>query len=255
MNYRGSTGFGQHSILSLIGQIGSQDVKDVQVCPFCFFCSQIQERVSATNPASDAVCQNYKNIIIFPIFDHICTCSSITYTVTPADVRKWSVLASLSFTQRAVLTALERDPNLDPDRLAAIGGSHGGFLACHLLGQYPESYRVCAARNPVINAATLLGTSDIVDWWGRYASTDQSFCSAESDQIHFIRECFLSPHLQALHQCWVSLLVRPDTHCWGPGCYVTEVTHRTCHQGQTQTQKSHVITLMKRPEAIATKLL
>lgn len=169
VNYRGSTGFGQHSILSLIGQIGSQDVKDVQVCPFCFFCSQIQERVSATNPASDAVCQNYKNIIIFPIFDHICTCSSITYTVTPADVRKWSVLASLSFTQRAVLTVLERDPNLDPDRLAAIGGSHGGFLACHLLGQYPESYRVCAARNPVINAATLLGTSDIVDWWGRYA--------------------------------------------------------------------------------------
>ncbi|XP_005730746.1 acylamino-acid-releasing enzyme [Pundamilia nyererei] len=99
VNYRGSTGFGQHSILSLIGQIGSQDVKDVQ---------------------------------------------------------------------RAVLTALERDPNLDPDRLAAIGGSHGGFLACHLLGQYPESYRVCAARNPVINAATLLGTSDIVDW--RYIS-------------------------------------------------------------------------------------
>uniref|UniRef100_A0A3P8QJ08 Acylamino-acid-releasing enzyme n=1 Tax=Astatotilapia calliptera TaxID=8154 RepID=A0A3P8QJ08_ASTCA len=99
VNYRGSTGFGQHSILSLIGQIGSQDVKDVQ---------------------------------------------------------------------RAVLTALERDPNLDPDRLAAIGGSHGGFLACHLLGQYPESYRVCAARNPVINAATLLGTSDIVDW--RYTS-------------------------------------------------------------------------------------
>ncbi|XP_005937909.1 S9 family peptidase [Haplochromis burtoni] len=99
VNYRGSTGFGQHSILSLIGQIGSQDVKDVQ---------------------------------------------------------------------RAVLTALERDPNLDPGRLAAIGGSHGGFLACHLLGQYPESYRVCAARNPVINAATLLGTSDIVDW--RYTS-------------------------------------------------------------------------------------
>ncbi|XP_039903238.1 S9 family peptidase isoform X2 [Simochromis diagramma] len=68
VNYRGSTGFGQHSILSLIGQIGSQDVKDVQ---------------------------------------------------------------------RAVLTALERDPNLDPDRLAAIGGSHGGFLACHLLGVTP----------------------------------------------------------------------------------------------------------------------
>ncbi|XP_028265373.1 acylamino-acid-releasing enzyme isoform X2 [Parambassis ranga] len=94
VNYRGSTGFGQDSILSLIGHIGNQDVKDVQ---------------------------------------------------------------------KAVLTALQRDPTLDPKRLAVIGGSHGGFLSCHLLGQYPDFYRACAARNPVINAATLLGTSDIVD--------------------------------------------------------------------------------------------
>ncbi|XP_033485636.2 acylamino-acid-releasing enzyme isoform X2 [Epinephelus lanceolatus] len=95
VNYRGSTGFGQDSILSLIGQTGSQDVKDVQT---------------------------------------------------------------------AVLTALQRDVNLDPERLAVFGGSHGGFLSCHLVGQYPEFYRACVARNPVINAATLLGTSDIVDW-------------------------------------------------------------------------------------------
>ncbi|XP_029911079.1 acylamino-acid-releasing enzyme isoform X3 [Myripristis murdjan] len=99
VNYRGSTGFGQDSILSLIGQIGSQDVKDVQ---------------------------------------------------------------------RAVLTVLQRDATLDPKRMAVIGGSHGGFLSCHLIGQYPDFYRACAARNPVINAATLLGTSDIVDW--RYSS-------------------------------------------------------------------------------------
>lgn len=95
VNYRGSTGFGQDSILSLIGQIGSQDVKDVQ---------------------------------------------------------------------RAVLSALRLDNTLDPKRLAVTGGSHGGFLSCHLIGQYPEFYKACAARNPVINAATLLGTSDIVDW-------------------------------------------------------------------------------------------
>uniref|UniRef100_A0AAQ4QD24 Acylamino-acid-releasing enzyme n=1 Tax=Gasterosteus aculeatus aculeatus TaxID=481459 RepID=A0AAQ4QD24_GASAC len=99
VNYRGSTGFGQDGILSLIGRIGSQDVKDVQA---------------------------------------------------------------------AVAAALQRDVSLDPDRLAVIGGSHGGFLSCHLVGQYPEFYRACAARNPVINAATLLGTSDIVDW--RYTS-------------------------------------------------------------------------------------
>ncbi|KAG7279891.1 hypothetical protein CRUP_016218, partial [Coryphaenoides rupestris] len=99
VNYRGSAGFGQDSILSLIGRIGNQDVKDVQ---------------------------------------------------------------------RAMVTALQSDATLDPARLAVIGGSHGGFLACHLVGQYPDVYRACAARNPVINAATLLGTSDIVDW--RYSS-------------------------------------------------------------------------------------
>ncbi|KAG7226972.1 hypothetical protein INR49_022290 [Caranx melampygus] len=104
VNYRGSTGFGQDSILSLIGQIGNQDVKDVQ---------------------------------------------------------------------RAVLTVLQSDPTLDPNRLAVIGGSHGGFLSCHLVGQYPDFYRACAARNPVINAATLLGTSDIVDW--RYTSVGLPF--------------------------------------------------------------------------------
>uniref|UniRef100_A0A674C162 Acylamino-acid-releasing enzyme n=1 Tax=Salmo trutta TaxID=8032 RepID=A0A674C162_SALTR len=104
VNYRGSTGFGQDSILSLAGNIGSQDVKDVQ---------------------------------------------------------------------RAVLTALadqtaEKLLTLDPDKVVVMGGSHGGFLACHLIGQFPDFYKACAVRNPVINAATLLGTSDIVDW--RYSS-------------------------------------------------------------------------------------
>ncbi|XP_077574154.1 acylamino-acid-releasing enzyme [Stigmatopora nigra] len=104
VNYRGSTGFGQDSILSLIGRIGSQDVKDVQ---------------------------------------------------------------------RAVLAALETDSTLDAKRVAVIGGSHGGFLSCHLVAQYPEFYRACVARNPVVNAATLLGTSDIVDW--RYTSVGLTY--------------------------------------------------------------------------------
>lgn len=63
-----------------------------------------------------------------------------------------------------MIAALKSDDALDCERLAVIGGSHGGFLSCHLVGQFPEVYRACAVRNPVVNAATLLGTSDIVDW-------------------------------------------------------------------------------------------
>ncbi|XP_015203744.2 acylamino-acid-releasing enzyme isoform X1 [Lepisosteus oculatus] len=106
VNYRGSTGFGQDSIVSLIGNMGSQDVKDVQ---------------------------------------------------------------------RAVVTLLQSDATLDPRRVAVLGGSHGGFLACHLVGQYPDFYRACAARNPVINYATLLGTSDIIDWRYTAAGLPYSF--------------------------------------------------------------------------------
>ncbi|XP_076202175.1 acylamino-acid-releasing enzyme isoform X2 [Aptenodytes patagonicus] len=98
VNYRGSLGFGQASISSLLSRVGEQDVAD---------------------------------------------------------------------TQLAVEQALRSEP-LDPHRLALLAGSHGAFIALHLLAREPERYQACALRSPVSNLPALLGTSDIPDW--RYAS-------------------------------------------------------------------------------------
>ncbi|XP_067159747.1 acylamino-acid-releasing enzyme-like [Apteryx mantelli] len=98
VNYRGSLGFGQAGIDSLLSRVGEQDVTD---------------------------------------------------------------------TQLAAERALESEP-LDRRRVALLGGSHGAFIALHLLARHPEHYQACAVRSPVTNLATLLGTSDIPDW--RYAA-------------------------------------------------------------------------------------
>ncbi|XP_061314211.1 acylamino-acid-releasing enzyme-like [Pezoporus flaviventris] len=94
VNYRGSLGFGQDSVASLPGNVGTQDVRDVQLCV---------ERVL-------------------------------------------------------------QEEALNASRVALVGGSHGGFLACHLLGQFPDTYHACVVRNPVVNIASMVGTTDIPDW-------------------------------------------------------------------------------------------
>jgi len=95
VNYRGSTGYGQSLLESLLGKVGRQDVDDC---------------VAATK------------------------------------------------------AALAASPHLDGDAVVACGGSHGGFLSLHLVGQFGSLFKAAAVRNPVTNIASMFGTTDIPDW-------------------------------------------------------------------------------------------
>ncbi|PQM34123.1 acylamino-acid-releasing enzyme [Prunus yedoensis var. nudiflora] len=94
VNYRGSLGFGEEALQSILGKVGSQDVNDVLVA-----------------------------------IDHVIDLG----------------LAS-------------------PSKLAVLGGSHGGFLTTHLIGQAPDKFVAAVARNPVCNLTLMVGTTDIPDW-------------------------------------------------------------------------------------------
>ncbi|KAK6161417.1 hypothetical protein DH2020_004798 [Rehmannia glutinosa] len=89
-----------------------------------------------------------------------------------------------------VLTAIDYavDNGLaDPSKIAVLGGSHGGFLTTHLIGQAPEKFAAAAARNPVCNLALMVGTSDIPDWcfFEAYGSEGKSiFTESPSAEHH-----------------------------------------------------------------------
>eukprot|EP00563_Minutocellus_polymorphus_P011720 CAMPEP_0181066770 /NCGR_PEP_ID=MMETSP1070-20121207/25516_1 /TAXON_ID=265543 /ORGANISM="Minutocellus polymorphus, Strain NH13" /LENGTH=807 /DNA_ID=CAMNT_0023147383 /DNA_START=47 /DNA_END=2470 /DNA_ORIENTATION=- len=89
--------------------------------------------------------------------------------------------------------ALDLFPIIDPDRVGFCGGSHGGYLAGHCTGQYPELFKVAAMRNPVTNIATMTTATDIVDWcaietfgvgsydWKKYRGPDREELGAMWD--------------------------------------------------------------------------
>ncbi len=61
---------------------------------------------------------------------------------------------------------------LNRDRVGFIGGSHSGFLGAHT-SLIPGLYKRTVLRNPVVNIASMAGSSDIPDW---------CFCETQLDQ-------------------------------------------------------------------------
>ena len=52
-------------------------------------------------------------------------------------------------------------PLVDASRVSVVGGSHGGFLAGHMVGQYPDIFKAAAMRNPVTDISAEYSVSDI----------------------------------------------------------------------------------------------
>ncbi|KLO07772.1 alpha/beta-hydrolase [Schizopora paradoxa] len=57
--------------------------------------------------------------------------------------------------------------------LFVYGGSHGGFLAGHLIGQHPSIFSAAVMSNPVTAAGDMIATTDIPDWC--YAEFGQEY--------------------------------------------------------------------------------
>uniref|UniRef100_A0A7S2YZT9 Acylamino-acid-releasing enzyme n=1 Tax=Pycnococcus provasolii TaxID=41880 RepID=A0A7S2YZT9_9CHLO len=61
---------------------------------------------------------------------------------------------------------------------AIFGGSHGGFLGAHLVGQHADLFKAAILRNPVTNLVSMASTTDIPDWccveaFGKPADVEQ----------------------------------------------------------------------------------
>ncbi|KAJ7569387.1 hypothetical protein O6H91_01G075800 [Diphasiastrum complanatum] len=74
----------------------------------------------------------------------------------------------------------------DPNRVAVFGGSHGGFLTSHLIGQAPDRFITGVLRNPVCNLSSMVGVTDIPDWcfveaYGKDALSTYSEIPSEKD--------------------------------------------------------------------------
>ncbi|KAG0579472.1 hypothetical protein M758_4G100500 [Ceratodon purpureus] len=99
----------------------------------------------------------------------------------------------------AALNLVVKNGLADPNKVSVMGGSHGGFLASHLLGQAPDKFRTGILRSPVCNLASNVGSSDIPDWcyveaFGKEGLTSYSEAPS-ADDLRVLYQCSPIAHV------------------------------------------------------------
>ncbi len=139
VNYRGSTGFGERALAALPGDCGRMDVLD---------CIDAAAAAALLPPPQGYSWEEAAAAAAFHSASGACVdCGTPDRT--------------------AFLEACEAGGGIGPvdcGRISVIGGSHGGFLTAHLIGQFPFVFRSAVARNPVIDISQMVGVTDIPDW-------------------------------------------------------------------------------------------
>eukprot|EP01133_Synstelium_polycarpum_P001163 gene1163-1332_t len=108
---------------------------------------------------------------------------------------------------------------LDSNRVGVIGGSHGGFLAAHLIGLSEPRVKVAVMRNPVIDISALSMLSDIPDWSYFEAgiipdeTTHQYPVVPSLAQLEQMRKCSPIHHLSNMNVPTLVLLGGKDLRC------------------------------------------